>query len=78
MSNESTEDIELKPCPFCGSKEIDASMVRGYQAGDMTQPIIAAGCWACGAIGKSVLVPDHSTGYQEAADAWNMRSHQEE
>lgn len=66
-------DVNLMSCPFCGSNEVDPSFVRGYEYGDLSQPIIAAGCMECGASGKSVNVPDHSTGYKEAADAWNKR-----
>src|SRR5690606_30875431 len=66
-------EVKLIDCPFCGSKNIDESMVRGYAAGDRTQPIIAAGCWGCGATGPQIPVPDHSTGYKEAADSWNKR-----
>jgi hypothetical protein len=65
--------LVMLPCPFCGSGDIDPSMVRGYKASDQAQPIIAAGCWDCGSTGPSVDVPDHSTGYREAADRWNAR-----
>ena len=61
-------------CPFCGSDDIDPSFARGYERGDMTQPTIAAGCNSCGATGPTVRVPDHSTGYAEAADKWDDRS----
>lgn len=68
------ERLVMLPCPFCGSTNTDESMVRGYEAGDLTQPIIAAGCYDCGATGGSVRVPDHSTGYKEAVSAWNKRA----
>jgi Lar family restriction alleviation protein len=83
MSNEQNEsDAKAHPvdtlvmldCPFCGSTNTDELMVRGYEAGDLTQPIIAAGCYDCGATGGSVRVPDHSTGYKEAVAAWNTRA----
>ena len=64
---------QLKPCPFCGSIDIDASFMRGYRRGDNTQPIIAAGCNDCGAVGPDVSVPDHSTGYPESLEKWNKR-----
>ena len=64
----------LLSCPFCGGSNIDPAMVRGYKAGDSTQPVIAAGCWDCGATGATVDVPDHSTGYVAAAEAWNRRA----
>ncbi|WP_417329213.1 Lar family restriction alleviation protein [Halomonas cupida] len=64
---------ELLPCPFCGSQDTDPAFSRGYAKGDMTQPVIAAGCMSCGASGADVPVPDHSTGYEQAAEAWNRR-----
>lgn len=68
------ERLVMLPCPFCGSTNTDQSMVCGYETGDLTQPIIAAGCYDCGATGGSVRVPDHSTGYNEAIAAWNKRA----
>lgn len=67
-------EFKLDSCPFCGRDDIYPSFVRGYQAGNLSQPIISAGCMDCGALGKIVNVPDHSTGYAEAAEAWNSRA----
>jgi len=64
---------ELKSCPFCGSDDIDAAFAAGYQAGDQTQPTMAAGCMSCGAAGPDVKVPDHSAGHDKAAEKWNLR-----
>lgn len=64
---------ELKPCPFCGGDKIDESMLRGYKGGDKTQPVVAAGCWDCGAIGPDTVLSDVTTGYEEAIAAWNRR-----
>lgn len=61
-------------CPFCGSSNVDPAFSRGYAKGDMTQPVVAAGCFDCGATGPDVPVPDHSTGYKEAAKKWNLRT----
>ncbi|KGE78246.1 Lar family restriction alleviation protein [Halomonas salina] len=63
----------LLPCPFCGSHDTDPAFLRGYKQGDQSQPIIAAGCMECGATGAAVPVPDHSTGHEGAAAAWNRR-----
>ena len=65
--------IENKPCPFCGGTDIDPSFSRCYAKGDKTQPIVAAGCSDCGAVGPDVRVPDHSTGYAKAMAKWNAR-----
>ncbi len=73
-----SEEIKLKPCPFCGGVDIDEAFMRGYAAGDQTQPIVAAGCMDCGAVGPDVKVPDHSIGYKESAEKWNTRSNQNE
>ena len=61
---------ELKPCPFCGSEEIDPSEARGKKLdGTMT---IAAGCIDCGALGPVAIVRSE-TGYKESLKAWNTR-----
>lgn len=50
----------LRPCPFCGSREIDASFAAGKNS-------ISAGCFSCGATG-----PDAEDRSEEtAAKRWN-------
>ena len=66
--------LELAPCPFCGSKNVDSSFARGYTGGDTTKSDIAAGCFDCGCTGPTVSVPANSNGYEQAIAAWNKRA----
>ncbi len=68
------DKAELLPCPFCGGANIDPAMARGFKGGDKSKPIVAAGCWECGAIGPMVPVESSPTGYVDAAAAWNTRT----
>ena len=63
----------LKPCPFCGGSNTDATLVRGYKPSDQSQPIVAAGCFSCGATGPYINVPVRTTGYKESTNKWNGR-----
>jgi Lar family restriction alleviation protein len=63
---------KLKPCPFCGGDDTDASFSRGWKGGDRSKPTIAAGCYGCGAVGPDVLV-NSGSGYAESTEAWNKR-----
>jgi len=41
---------ELKPCPFCGSKDVSVEIVRPYFMKEYYQSkLAAAGCHQCGA-----------------------------
>ena len=64
---------ELKPCPFCGSSNIDPDFSSGYAEGDFNKPCIAAGCWDCSACGPQILVPNGEDGHKESIKAWNTR-----
>lgn len=66
--------MNLKPCPFCGSKYIDESFSRGYFGGDRSRPVIAAGCMNCNACGPDVEITNTENGYNESIQAWNTRS----
>ena len=63
----------LKPCPFCGGSNTDATLVRGYKPSDQSQPIVAAGCFSCGATGPYINLPVLTTGYKESTNKWNGR-----
>ncbi len=60
----------IKPCPFCGWKNIDLSYSRSFNDEEEKRPTIAAGCWKCDYVGPSVEF-ESSTGYEESAKAWN-------
>ncbi len=82
--------MELKPCPFCGAKDVEYEIVKGreYKA-------LAVTCKICGAIGPMVegrlinyMRPIARYGFtkldhvvwvhgDEAADAWNRRNEYE-
>lgn len=53
---------ELKPCPFCGSSNVEACFADEY--GDIFTVI----CCACGSCGAVKITE------QEAIEAWNKRS----
>lgn len=55
---------ELKPCPFCGSKDLKIS-VYNNKGGTVYQVY----CYRCGANG-----PDYGDNKQWAINAWNKRS----
>jgi len=57
-------DVELKPCPFCGSKEI-MHYDQPSQADDRT-------LWSCFCIGCQVHGPRKYT-LEDAESAWNNR-----
>lgn len=61
---------KLKPCPFCGSINIDPSKSRGRNLDGFAT--IAAGCSDCGALGPLVAVICGS-GYTGSIAAWNTR-----
>lgn len=63
---------ELLPCPFCGSKKIDLSEVRGFVNGDTSRPFIAAGCDNCHASGPDTEF-ESIPGYEESLAKWNTR-----
>lgn len=55
---------ELKPCPFCGSDDIDYGIMSGTMKGfDYIQ------CQNCGAEIRSI----NNGKYIEAIEAWNRR-----
>ena len=56
---------ELKPCPFCGSDDIDYGIMSGTMKGfDYIQ------CQNCGAEVRSI----NNGKYIEAIEAWNRRA----
>lgn len=56
---------ELKPCPFCGSDDIDYGIMSGTMKGfDYIQ------CQNCGAEIRSI----NNGKYIEAIEAWNRRA----
>lgn len=71
--------MSLKPCPFCGSENLEedataAAEIRGamYQTGWIE-------CRDCNAIGPHVELTDEAPGqndYQRVRDAWNHRGKQ--
>ena len=65
---------DMTPYPFCGSTDIDASFARGYKGGDMSKPMIAAGCMDCSCTGPDVVMPNNGPGYKESIAAWNKRA----
>ena len=56
---------ELLPCPFCGSRNIDAGFALGAQT-------IAAGCLDCGAAGPTVPLYCQAEAYEK----WNHAAKQ--
>lgn len=59
-----SKKLELKPCPFCGSDEIE-KLGRGYYAPVQTYQRI---CLSCGVVTKEFYSPS------EADNAWNARA----
>lgn len=55
---------ELKPCPFCGSKDLK---IRVYH--NVSGAVYLVHCYRCGANG-----PDYCDNKHSAINAWNKRS----
>ena len=57
---------KLKPCPFCGSKEVNATTPpQKHPDMDAAMYWVCPECVACGPIGATL---------EEATDNWNKRS----
>ena len=65
---------ELKPCPFCGSDDIDASFVMGFVEGNKERLGIGCGCMDCGASSAMIVIPEGEDGHKESIEAWNKRA----
>lgn len=71
MSPRPSEPIELKPCPFCGDKDIDVS--RGVTGA----PFLFFKCRQCGAtVSFDNMAANHFPGL--AIANWNSRSKESE
>jgi Lar family restriction alleviation protein len=57
----------VKPCPFCGSTDIEAHCSGNYKGEVLEKPlwIECANCGACG--------PDTYSCYKDATEGWNNR-----
>jgi len=62
-----TKDIELKPCPFCGS---DATFMGGNNPNDLYYWVDCTNVELCGA-----EIPGRTT-KEKAAKLWNRRSNE--
>ena len=75
MSEETKEDIVLKPCPFCGGRAKIAVWQGERQPRDLFDPPYETYCVECANPDCQVQpmqMTDQSTP-QLAADAWNRR-----
>lgn len=61
---------ELKPCPFCGSKQIDNDVAVQYDESDLSVARYFYSC-VCGACGCRTTLFNQK---QNAVDAWNRRT----
>ena len=59
---------ELKPCPFCGSKDLKISAQEAQEGGNVLF-VHCKHCDACGPAFEATL-----EGGEEAINAWNKRS----
>lgn len=64
---------KLKPCPFCGSKNL---MQYGKKAGGGVQGYIV--CQSCGCENHSFLCENNDEAKKEAATKWNKRAGESE
>lgn len=60
------ENISLRPCPFCGSKDIRVKKQK--LSSTLSSFVFIAKCWGCCAQAKSSLVEDR------AKSLWNKRA----
>lgn len=59
------ESVGVKPCPFCGCKVIELTVVEDPERGN---PVLK--CVMCGAFG-----PDQARTGEDAATLWNTRNY---
>jgi len=69
-----SKTIQLKPCPFCGSKDIIFTAEHHHGHGDMGYTSARYVCMSCIATkGQSDYGMTTSAVQERAANAWNMR-----
>lgn len=61
------KDLELLPCPFCGSKGVFKYDISGYRNG------VYIKCSNCGATAKTIYESIDYCAADEAAKLWNQR-----
>lgn len=58
---------EIKPCPFCGGKGVNMSVMYNPQLAEAMKPAYSVVCRKCGAKGPARSTEDG------AIDGWNTR-----
>lgn len=60
---------ELRPCPFCGSKQLDVfDKDKRDSYGDYLETVYQVECWNCDTAGPE------GPSEEEATDLWNKRN----
>ena len=66
-----TIQIELEPCPFCGSEKLDIVHIPGQWGYTPSEDFVE--CLKCGATSGKIEDPDCGTHKKAAAFKWNER-----
>lgn len=77
------QEIELKPCPFCGSTDIRYSIKTAMHRGNKQIHRVAMFCWDCNCYGARTLIDtsgrnryhvEKDTRFEKIAiESWNRR-----
>lgn len=65
------EEVELKPCPFCGSDNLDLVHINGSWGYHPSEDYVK--CLDCYAIGSRIKDSDCGNHRKEAIRNWNRR-----
>ena len=66
-----TTQIELKPCPFCGSEKLDIVHISGQWGYSSSEDFVK--CLKCGARSGKIKDSDCGTNRKLAVMKWNER-----
>ena len=66
---------ELKPCPFCGSKNVDFGKTPYWVIDKYYNKLVVVGCVDCGAMGGmfNLLALSEKEAKKRAIKSWNRR-----
>nr|DAJ86808.1 MAG TPA: restriction alleviation protein [Bacteriophage sp.] len=66
------KEIEILPCPFCGSEKVKPRHFYGQYAYTPSDDYVE--CYCCGATGGHVMDRDDGNHLEEAINKWNNRA----